>query len=61
MEKIIVQIKKDGTTTVEVNGVKGQACKDLTRGMEEALGKVENVQETQEIYESDSIQNVHQS
>jgi hypothetical protein len=37
---ITVEIGDDGSVTVDVTGVTGPACKDLTRELEGALGKV---------------------
>ena len=42
IEEIEVTIEKDGKVRIEVRGVKGGACLDITRTLEEALGgKVE--------------------
>ena len=51
MEKIRVRIKKDGTTEVSAEGVKGSNCKALTRPIEEALGKVTSDEETAEMHQ----------
>lgn len=50
-KQVIVTIATDGTPTVEVNGVKGQSCKDLTRELEKALGAPESVATKPEMYE----------
>ena len=39
-ETITVEIELDGSSTVSVAGVKGKKCKDTTRQVEAALGKV---------------------
>jgi Protein of unknown function (DUF2997) len=38
LEEIEVTIDKDGQVHIEVRGVKGAACLDLTRELEAALG-----------------------
>lgn len=40
MEEIRFTIDKEGNTEVEVNGVKGKSCLDLTKQIEEALGSL---------------------
>ena len=53
MQEIQVIIEKDGQVRLEVCGVKGPACLDLTKDLEEALGgKVEDRQMTSEALES---------
>ena len=37
-QEIEVIIEKDGSVRIEVHGVKGQACLDLTAALEQALG-----------------------
>ena len=39
-QKIKFTIRQDGTVTEEVFGVIGDACQDLTKSIEEKLGKV---------------------
>jgi hypothetical protein len=38
IQEIDVLVLPDGTVKIEVSGVKGQKCLDLTRGLEKALG-----------------------
>jgi hypothetical protein len=38
LQEIDVFIEKDGQVRIEVRGVKGKACLDLTASLEEALG-----------------------
>lgn len=38
LQEIEVFIDKDGQVRIEVRGVKGTQCLDLTRSLEEALG-----------------------
>lgn len=52
LEEIEVIIEKDGRVRIEVRGVKGDACLDLTQALEEALGgEVESREMTPEAYE----------
>ena len=52
MQEITVVIEKDGQVRVEVRGVKGGSCLDVTKGLEEALGgQVEDRQMTPEAQE----------
>ncbi len=52
MQEITVVIEKDGQVRVEVRGVKGMSCLDVTKGLEEALGgQVEDRQMTPEAQE----------
>jgi len=51
-EKLIITIRPDGGTTIKVTGVKGKGCKDLTKDIESALGKVVSDKPTQEMGES---------
>lgn len=38
LQEIEIFIEKDGRVRIEVRGVKGKACLDLTRALEAALG-----------------------
>jgi hypothetical protein len=52
MQEITVVIDKNGQVSVEVRGVKGTSCLDVTKGLEEALGgQVEDRQMTPEAQE----------
>jgi hypothetical protein len=52
LQEIEVFIDKDGKVRVEVRGVKGTSCLDLTKGLEAALGgQVEDRQMTPEANE----------
>ena len=55
IQEIEVYIAPDGTVQIHVNGVKGMACLDLTKALEEALGgKVVSREMTPEARESGS-------
>ena len=38
LQEIEVYIEKDGSVRIEVRGIKGESCLDLTKGLEAALG-----------------------
>lgn len=38
LQEVEVFIEKDGQVRIEVRGVKGMSCLDLTKDLEEALG-----------------------
>jgi hypothetical protein len=53
LEEIDVFIAKDGQVRIEVRGVQGMSCHDLTRSLEEALGgEVISRELTAEAYET---------
>ncbi len=53
LQEIDVFIEKDGQVRLEVRGVKGTSCLDVTAALEQALGgQVENREMTPEAYES---------
>ncbi len=49
MKKIELIIDTNGETQIKVTGVKGEACKDLTKGLERALGNVKSDRPTAEM------------
>lgn len=52
LQEIDVFIEPDGSVRIEVRGVKGTACLDLTRELEAALGdQVESREMTPDAYE----------
>jgi hypothetical protein len=53
LQEIEVFIEKDGRVRIEVRGVKGTACLDLTKDLEAALGgQIEAREMTPEAYEA---------
>ncbi len=57
LQEIEVFIEKDGRVRIEVRGVKGMSCLDLTKDLEEALGgQVEAREMTPEAYETTQAQ-----
>lgn len=52
LQEIEVFIEKDGKVCIEVRGVKGEACLEITSGLEQALGgQIESREMTPEVYE----------
>jgi len=51
-------INPDGTIKLEVSGVKGQKCLDLTKSLEKELGIVLEVEKTGEYYENVETEHV---
>lgn len=51
MAKIIFHIDKKGDVKVEVDGVIGESCKDLSKAFTDALGTTVSVNEKPEVYE----------
>ena len=51
MQEIKLIIGKDGKVNIDVAGVSGPACRDLTKSIEAALGKTESVKKKPEFYE----------
>lgn len=49
MENLLITIDADGNTKIEVRGIKGKSCKDVTKAIEAALGKVTSDKPTQEM------------
>lgn len=41
-EEIVIEIGVDGAVRLEVNGVAGTRCRDLTKAIEAGLGEVEH-------------------
>lgn len=49
---IRVTVAKDGSTKVEVDGVVGSSCKEMTKHLEQRLGNVKSVEEKPEMYQT---------
>ena len=64
-EKIRIIIMPDGTSTVEVLGVKGKRCLKMTEELEEELGNVTQrkakaeMQEKEAVITADKKQNIY--
>jgi hypothetical protein len=57
MAKIIVKIGKNGKAEIKVEGQAGQSCKDISKNIINALGKVEKDEETEEFYLDQDVSN----
>jgi hypothetical protein len=57
--EIMVEIGVDGEVTLDVNGVKGKGCVDLTASIEEILGEVTERKYSSEYYQAE--ENVHRT
>lgn len=53
MQEITIRVGKGGKINLDVAGVKGGACKDITKAMEKALGKTVETKNTAEYYEQE--------
>ncbi len=54
MQEIKITIGKNGKVNLDVAGVKGSACSDLTKSIEKALGRVEVTKKKSEFYQQSS-------
>ena len=52
MAQINVTIDKEGNVSMDVRGVKGRSCQDLTKQLEQALGKTVSDRKTPEFYQT---------
>lgn len=55
MEKIVVVIEKDGSTSVEGEGFSGPACDKVLRELAEALGEVVEVRKKHAYFETAKV------
>lgn len=53
MQEITIRIGKGGKVNLDVLGVKGSSCKDLTKGIEKALGNTVDTKSTDEYYQQE--------
>ncbi len=53
LQEVRIAIDKDGNVRVDVNGVKGMKCLDVTRALEAALGDNVEHEMTAEAYEQE--------
>lgn len=53
MQEITIRVGKGGKINLDVAGVKGGSCKDLTKAFEKALGTVSETKNTGEYYEQE--------
>ena len=57
MQEMEIAISPTGEVKIQVKGVAGDACLDLTKSLEQQLGTVEERQLTSEYYEQQQQQN----
>jgi len=60
MKTIEITVSPTGQTTVRTNGFHGASCRDATRLLEQALGKVAEDRPTAEFYQTESVQESQQ-
>jgi hypothetical protein len=58
-ERHVITIGKDGTPTIEVEGVKGSSCKAATEQIERLLGNTVSDLETPEYFEGETCEVKH--
>lgn len=56
MQELEIAISPTGEVKIEVKGVTGSACLDLTRDLENKLGTVEDRQQKPEFYQQNEQQ-----
>jgi hypothetical protein len=61
MEEIKIVVGKGGKINFGVSGVKGASCRELTKKLEEALGKSVESDNTDEYYEQEQHNDANQS
>ena len=59
MPDITIEIAKDGSVQITVDGAKGAKCVDITRFLEDALGEVAARELTAEYYETEVEETVN--
>ncbi len=58
-ERHTITIGKDGTPTIEVEGVKGSSCKAATERVEALLGRVTSDIETSDFFDGETCEIKH--
>lgn len=54
MKTIKIEIARDGSSTkIEVDGVAGASCEDVTKNLIEALGTISDSERTPDYFQSD--------
>jgi hypothetical protein len=52
-QELEIQIAQDGTVSINVHGIKGESCLDLTKELEDALGVVLDRERKSSFYEQE--------
>ena len=60
MKTIEIIVSPTGQTTVQTSGFQGASCRDASRLIEQALGKVAEERLTAEFYQTESVQESQQ-
>lgn len=55
-QELEISITPEGEVKIEVKGVKGASCLDVTKDIEEALGVVKSRENTSEYYQQEQEQ-----
>lgn len=61
MEEIKITVGEGGKVVIDVDGVKGSKCTDLTKKLEKALGKTSKVDKKDEFYQQEQHNERNQS
>ena len=59
-EELEISISNTGEVTINVIGVKGKSCVDITKDLEESLGIMKYFERKSEFYQQDNNQNTSQ-
>lgn len=59
-EELEISISNTGEVTINVIGVKGKSCVDMTKDLEESLGIMKYFERKSEFYQQDNNQNTSQ-
>ncbi len=59
-EELEISISNTGEVTINVIGVKGSSCVDMTKDLEESLGIMKYFERKSEFYQQDNNQNTSQ-
>jgi hypothetical protein len=60
MKTIEIIVTKEGQTSVQTKGFSGASCRDASRLIEQALGKVAEDKLTAEFYQTESVRESQQ-
>ena len=55
MQEIKIIISKSGQVTIDVEGIKGSGCKNLTKGLEKAFGTTVKDKKKAEYYDEQDV------
>lgn len=59
-EELEISISNTGEVTINVIGIKGKSCVDMTKDLEESLGIMKYFERKSEFYQQDNNQNTSQ-